>query len=100
MILGDLVSTSLLPHPTRTGRYLMLEPVRQYAWSLAEAKGEITELANRHADWYVQFAHYCELHHRTAAQITVCGVCTICDGRFHSHRAEPNAGRNLALLAR
>ena len=34
-----------------------------------------------------------------AAQTTVCGLCTICDGRFHSHRAESNAGRNLALLA-
>lgn len=33
------------------------------------------------------------------SQITQCGVCTICDGRFHSHRAESNAGRNLALLA-
>jgi predicted ATPase len=71
VILGDLVSTSLLLEPSPTGRYHMLEPVRQYAWSLAEAEDEITELANRHADWYVQFARYCGVHQRTAAQITV-----------------------------
>ena len=34
-----------------------------------------------------------------ASQIEQSEICTICDGRFHSHRAESNAGRNLALLA-
>lgn len=32
-------------------------------------------------------------------QIEVAGICTLCDGRFHSHRRNPNGGRNLALLA-
>ncbi|NIA13960.1 MAG: multicopper polyphenol oxidase [Nitrospiraceae bacterium] len=32
-------------------------------------------------------------------QICVSGICTICDGRFHSHRADANAGRNMALLS-
>lgn len=32
-------------------------------------------------------------------QIGVSGICTICDARFHSHRADSNAGRNMALLS-
>lgn len=32
------------------------------------------------------------------SQIDVCGICTITDGRFHSHRAHANGMRNLALL--
>ena len=32
------------------------------------------------------------------AHITVTSVCTICDGRFHSCRRDPKAGRNMALL--
>lgn len=32
-------------------------------------------------------------------QIAVAGICTICDGRFHSHRRNPDRGRNLAILA-
>ena len=31
-------------------------------------------------------------------QIAVTGRCTVCDGHFHSHRADRAAGRNLALL--
>ena len=30
--------------------------------------------------------------------ITVSNVCTICDGRFHSYRADGGRGRNLALV--
>lgn len=30
--------------------------------------------------------------------ITVSKICTICDGRFHSYRADGGSGRNLALL--
>ena len=33
------------------------------------------------------------------AQIEVAGICTICDGRFHSHRRNPSGERNLAFLA-
>ncbi len=32
-------------------------------------------------------------------QIEVAGVCTLCDGRFHSHRRNADGRRNLALLA-
>lgn len=31
-------------------------------------------------------------------QISLCEVCTICDGRFHSYRSDGGGGRNLALL--
>ena len=31
--------------------------------------------------------------------IGVAGLCTLCDGRFHSHRRNPDGGRNLAFLA-
>jgi purine-nucleoside/S-methyl-5'-thioadenosine phosphorylase / adenosine deaminase len=34
-----------------------------------------------------------------AANIIVFGECTICSGRFHSHRVRPGSGRNLALIA-
>ncbi|MCC6697453.1 MAG: laccase domain-containing protein [Candidatus Hydrogenedentes bacterium] len=33
-------------------------------------------------------------------QITVSGICTITDGRFHSHRAHANGMRNMAILMR
>ena len=33
-------------------------------------------------------------------QITVSGICTITDGRFHSHRAHANGMRNMALIMR
>lgn len=32
-------------------------------------------------------------------QIEVAGICTLCDGRFHSHRRNADGRRNLALLA-
>ncbi len=32
------------------------------------------------------------------AQIIRTDLCTVCDGRFHSYRADTNAGRNLALF--
>ena len=34
-----------------------------------------------------------------ATQITVTGICTICDGRFYSYRAGDRTQRNMALLA-
>jgi len=70
-ILGDLVATSFLPPPSPRGHYRMLEPVRQYAWSLAEAADETEKLAHRHADWNVQLARYCKDRQHTAAQNTV-----------------------------
>lgn len=33
------------------------------------------------------------------SQIRVAGICTICDGRFYSHRREADGCRNLALMA-
>lgn len=33
-------------------------------------------------------------------QVHVAGECTICGGRFHSHRRAPGRGRNLALIMR
>ena len=33
------------------------------------------------------------------SQIEAGGICTICDTRFHSHRRNPDGGRNLALLS-
>ncbi len=30
-------------------------------------------------------------------QIYVSGICTICDGRFHSYRADATTGRNVAI---
>lgn len=30
--------------------------------------------------------------------VWVAGICTICDGRYHSHRREPGGARNMALL--
>ncbi len=70
-ILADLVATSLLPQPSPKGRYRMLEPIRQYAWALAEAAGETDTLAHRHADWAVQLARYCRDNRHTASQLAV-----------------------------
>jgi len=33
-----------------------------------------------------------------SGQIHAAGICTICDGRFHSHRRNPDGQRNLAML--
>lgn len=33
------------------------------------------------------------------AQIDVSRICTICDGRFHSHRRSPDGRRNLAIVS-
>lgn len=32
------------------------------------------------------------------SQIAIAGICTICDGRFHSHRRDADGARNMALL--
>ena len=32
-------------------------------------------------------------------QVAVAGVCTICDGRFHSYRRDGGSARNMVLLA-
>ena len=32
-------------------------------------------------------------------QVAVAGMCTICDGRFHSYRRDGGSARNMALLA-
>ncbi|HEO70491.1 MAG TPA: laccase domain-containing protein [Candidatus Hydrogenedentes bacterium] len=32
------------------------------------------------------------------AQVVVAGICTICDGRFHSYRAGSATARNMAML--
>jgi len=32
-------------------------------------------------------------------QVAISGMCTICDGRFHSYRRDGGSARNMALLA-
>ncbi len=32
------------------------------------------------------------------SHVRISGICTICDGRFYSHRADVSPGRNLAVL--
>ncbi len=55
-VLADLSGASLLVAPQEGSRFHMLEPIRQYAWSLAEAAGETDGLRRRHADWAVGLA--------------------------------------------
>ncbi len=52
----------------------------------------------RHLDLWQANAQQLTAAGLSPGRITVSGICTICDGRFHSHRAQPNAGRNMALL--
>lgn len=57
---------------------------------------------------YPAHGHHLDLWETNARQLSEAGVprdhivltrlCTICDGRFFSHRAEPNGARNVALL--
>ncbi len=54
------------------------------------------------------YGRHLDLWEANAGQLTAAGVprsqiafaqiCTICDGRFHSYRADSNASRNMALL--
>ncbi len=56
-VLGNLVNQSLVEvdHDIDDPRFRLLEPVRQYAWSLANApEQETTQL--RHASWVVELA--------------------------------------------
>ena len=53
----------------------------------------------RHLDLWQANALQLESCGVPGAQIAVAGICTICDGRFHSHRRDPDGRRNLAILA-
>jgi non-specific serine/threonine protein kinase len=61
-LLTQLVDKSLVDVAESGGvaRYRMLEPVRQYAWLHLEASGERVQLAERHADTYLERAETAE----------------------------------------
>lgn len=54
--LQSLVDKSLVIYDEATGRYRLLETVRQYAWERAGERGELTMLRTVHARWYVDWA--------------------------------------------
>lgn len=53
----------------------------------------------RHLDLWQANALQLEACGVPGVQIAVAGICTICDGRFHSHRRNPDGRRNLAILS-
>ena len=55
--LGKLVDKSLVQFDDRTGRYHLLETIRQYGFDSLQRAGELAELRARHA---VYFATWCE----------------------------------------
>jgi predicted ATPase/class 3 adenylate cyclase len=56
-LLGRLVEKSLVVLDARTGRYGLLETVRQYAHERLNDVGEEHEVHDKHLDHYAQFAH-------------------------------------------
>lgn len=62
-------------------------------------EGSALAVSGRHLDLWQSNVLQLERCGVPRRQIEVVGICTICDGRFHSHRRKPKSGRNLALLA-
>jgi len=61
-LLAQLVDKSMLIAGERQGRsrYRLLEPLRQYAWSQLEARGEVASVRRHHATYYLEFAESLE----------------------------------------
>jgi len=61
-LLGGLVAKSLvgLDDANGTGRYRLLETVRQYGWERLEESGEATETRHKHAAYYLALAEEAE----------------------------------------
>lgn len=76
-VLADLVATSLVAQRSPNSRYRMLEPVRQYAWSLVETADQTEILSRRHADWAVKLARHCRDHRHGSDQIAVYGRAAV-----------------------
>ncbi len=53
--LMNLVNKSLLRRDMNTGRYMLHELVRQYAYSQLEVLGNIDTIRNQHSQYYLQF---------------------------------------------
>jgi predicted ATPase/class 3 adenylate cyclase len=66
-LLELLVEDSLVQFSETTGRYWMLEPVRQYAIGALEEEGELAEAQELHSAWVVAFAEKAS-HHFMADQ--------------------------------
>ncbi len=67
-VLGRLSDKSLLRRDSETGRYSMLESLRQYAAERLRAEGEEERTRGRHLGWAVVFAEEAEPHLRQEDQ--------------------------------
>jgi predicted ATPase/DNA-binding SARP family transcriptional activator len=56
-IIDRLVEVSLIQAPDPDGSHRMLEPIRQYAFSLLEKSGEADAARDRHARWFADRSH-------------------------------------------
>jgi predicted ATPase/DNA-binding CsgD family transcriptional regulator len=68
---ASLIDHSLLRQVERAGespRLLMLETIREYGRESLAARGEIEEVKQAHADYYLAFAEEAELHLASAEQ--------------------------------
>ena len=61
-LLAGLVDKSLVAADVRTGRYRLLETMRQYAAEKLEASGEGKSTRDRHLDYYLKFVETAEQH--------------------------------------
>jgi YfiH family protein len=52
----------------------------------------------RHVDLWGSNARRLQQAGLGPARISACGICTICDPRFHSHRRDADGCRNMALF--
>jgi predicted ATPase/DNA-binding CsgD family transcriptional regulator len=67
----SLIDHSLLRQVERVGeepRLLMLETIREYGWECLAARGEIEQVKQAHADYYLALAEEAEPHLASAAQ--------------------------------
>ncbi|MBZ5625278.1 MAG: helix-turn-helix domain-containing protein [Acidobacteriia bacterium] len=70
--LAVLVDSSLVVRRDYAGdrRFALLEPVREYALEILEARGEITRMHARHAEYYLSLALEADPRLRTSEQLT------------------------------
>ena len=69
------------------------ELVREFVAAGLPARGRLLDL------WEANAIHLTQAG-VPRGNISIAGICTITDGRFHSHRAHANGMRNMALIMR